>query len=215
MDTKEAWDTGRPIFSRLPDVYQDNQVADWLTVFFDELLVGTKTLVDSIPRQLNPTTCDAVWLDQIAPLFGFSSLYWDRGWPEASKRLLLANAYTIIWAKRGTRESISFVLDALNIQHEIWEGSSFILGSSQVSIDRLGDGAWEYKILLPRRYPFNGQEFQLARKINYLFGNVWCESEVTYRDTITGSDFPGAANQTNTELDFSDPTNSAYLLLGL
>ncbi|WP_414575325.1 phage tail protein [Anabaena sp. CCY 9402-a] len=184
METKEAWDTGRPIFSRLPGVYQENEVADWLTVFFDELLVGAKAQVDGIPRQLDPLLCDDVWLDRINLIFGFSDEYWDRAWPEASKRVLLDGAYTEIWNKRGTRASLSYVLSALNIEHTIWEGSSFILGTSQLDINTLGDGSWRYKILLPRRYAFNGFEFQLTRKINRLFGNLWCESEVIYVDQL-------------------------------
>ncbi|BBD59512.1 hypothetical protein NIES2109_22990 [Nostoc sp. HK-01] len=187
MHTKEAWASGRPIFSRLPDVYQDNPVTDWLTIYFDELLVGTKQTVDDLSNQFNPLTCETRWLDYIAPLFGFSGAYWDRGWAEASKRALLSGAYTTIWKNRGTRASLSYVLTSLNIEHSIWEGSTFILGTSQLSIGTLGSGAWKYKILLPRRYSFGGYEFKLTQKIDRLFGNLWCESEVIYYDQLDNS----------------------------
>ncbi|ALF55611.1 hypothetical protein ACX27_26660 [Nostoc piscinale CENA21] len=185
MHTKQSWETGRPIFSRLPDVYQENSVADWLTVYFDEFLVGTKALVYDLPNQFNPYTCDTRWLDYIAPLYGFSTLYWDRGWPETSKRQLLAGAYTTVWPNRGTRVALSYILSSLLIEHTIWEGSTFILGSSQLGIGTLGSGAWKYKILLPRRYAFGGYEFRLTQKIDRLFGNLWCESEVIYYDQLT------------------------------
>ncbi|MBD2452240.1 hypothetical protein H6G76_35105 [Nostoc sp. FACHB-152] len=182
--TYQAWQTGRPIFSRLPEVYQENPVADWLTEYWDELLTQNKAKIDDLPRNLDPTTCDENWLDFLAPLCGFTGEYWDKSWKTSSKRLLLANSYTLIWKNKGSREVLSFVLNALGIEHEIWTGSSFILGVSQVSIDKLGSGAWQYKVLLPSRYAQEGYEFKLARKINRLFGPLWCKSEVRYRRDI-------------------------------
>lgn len=185
MDTYKAWIVEkRPIYSRLPDAYHDNQVANWLTDYWDELLVNLKEKIDDLPRQLNPMLCDEVWLDFLAPLCGFTSDYWDISWSVESKRILLANSYSFIWKNKGTKLVLSFILNTLGIDHEIWQGSDFILGSSQVSIDRLGDAAWEYKILLPAYYSSDGYEFQLARRINNLFGCIWCKSEVRYKSEI-------------------------------
>lgn len=179
--TYEAWSTERPIFSRLPEVYQDNEVADWLTIYWDELLASLKYKIDDLPRQLSPLTCDDKWLDFLAPLCGFTGDYWDRDWKSSSKRLLLTNSYKFIWSNKGTRTVLSFVLNALDIDHTIWEGSKFVLGVSQLDIDSLGTAAWEYKILLPNYYQYKGYEWKLAEKINKLFGPLWCGSEVIYR----------------------------------
>ncbi|ANV88504.1 phage tail protein [Picosynechococcus sp. PCC 7117] len=184
MNTYEAWSTGRPIYSRLPDSYKENNVADHITSFWDQLLVDYKAKVDDLPRQLDPTNCDASWLDFLAPLCGFYGEYWDTNWPEDSKRLLLANSYTLIWKDKGSREALSFILSALHIDHKIWEGNGFILGTSQLGIDTLGTAAWQYKILLPKKYKPNSYEFQLANKINRLHGPLWCESEVIYEHLI-------------------------------
>lgn len=179
--TYEAWSTGRPILSRLPEVYQDNEVSDYLTIYWDELLTSLKFKIDDLPRQLSPLTCDDKWLDFLAPLCGFTGNYWDTNWKPSSKRILLSNAYLFIWKNKGTRVVLSFVLNALEIEHLIWEGSNFILGVSQLDKTSLGNAAWEYKILLPGKYKLNGYEFKLAEKINKLFGPLWCGSEVTYR----------------------------------
>ncbi|MBD2515181.1 hypothetical protein H6G93_09205 [Nostoc sp. FACHB-973] len=178
VQTYEAWASGRPIFYRLPEVYQENEITDWLTYYWDELLINSKLKVDDLPRQLNPEICDANWLDFLAPLCGFTGEYWDKDWSTNSKRILLKNSYSNIWPNKGTRQVLSLVLNALDIEHIIWSGSNFVLGVSQVSVDPLGSTGWTYKILLPLKYQPNGYEFKLARKINKLFGNLWCESEV-------------------------------------
>jgi hypothetical protein len=155
-----------------------------LTAYWDELLISLKTKVDDLPRQLNPLLCDANWLDFLAPLCGFTDEYWDSTWKASSKRLLLANSYTLIWRDKGSKEVLSFILNALEISHDIWTGSSFILGTSRVGINSLGVAAWDYKILLPSQYNLDGYEFKLANKVNRLFGPLWCRSEVTYKHLI-------------------------------
>lgn len=180
MNTKQAWDTLRPIFSRLPEVYRENSLADNLVIYWEELLISNKDKIDDLPRQLDPTTCDANWLDFLAPLCGFTGQYWDISWPVASKRLLLSNSYTFIWTSKGSREVLSFVLNALNIQHKIVTGDNWILGTSRLGIDTLGNAAWEYQILLPTFYKLEGPEFKLTARINRLFGPLWCKSQILY-----------------------------------
>jgi phage tail P2-like protein len=210
--TYEAWSSGRPIFSRLPEVYQDNQLSDWLTVYWDEMLASLKSKIDDLPRQLSPLTCDENWLDYLAPLCGFTGEYWDRNWKASSKRLLLNNSYSFIWRNKGTRNVLSFVLNALEIDHIIWEGSKWVLGVSQVSIDILGTSAWEYKILLPNYYQYKGYEWKLAEKINRLYGPLWCGSEVRYREGFVpiyvdpSELIPEISQEDNTYLLYEDGT---------
>jgi hypothetical protein len=187
MSAYEAWVVEkRPIYHRLPECYKDNPIADWLTQYWDALLIEVKEKIDDLPKQLDPQTCDEEWLDFLAPLCGFYGDYWDRQWTLPAKRTLINNSYTLIWKNKGSRDVLSFVLDTLGIEHKIWVGQSFVLGVSQVSIDRLGNAAWEYKILLPDKYASDGKEFKLARKINKLFGCLWCRSEVVYeRDIVS------------------------------
>lgn len=206
--TYQAWVVEeRPIYSRLPECYKDNNIADILTVFWDELLINLKDKIYDIPRQLDPETCDPIWLDFLAPLCGFTGEYWDTKWDTQAKRTLLLNSYSFIWKNKGTQEVLSFILNTLGIDHKIWTGQAFVLGVSKVSIDRLGDAVWEYKILLPSYYTSEGNEFKLARKINSLFGPLWCKSEVRYeRDIIETYLIQAAAVNNQTFLDLGDDT---------
>ena len=195
-----AW-LERPIYSRLPETYTDNNIADWLTHYYDELLIQLNTKIDDIPRQLNPALCDPVWLDFLAPLCGFTPDYWDVKWTVAAKRTLLSNSWSYIWKNKGTKEVLSFILNALDIEHEIVQGSDFILGKSQLSLDSLGESAWEYVIYLPTSYEPNGYEFQLTRRINSLFGCYWCRSSVEYKPNINLVDIASADTQAMITMD--------------
>jgi len=178
----DAWQNGRPVFNRLPDTYKDNTVSDWVSTGADKELTLARLNLDDLNRQMNPLTCDARWLDYLSYLCGWTSDYWDRGWPENSKRLLLAGSYSVIWPKKGSKESLGYVLSSLTIPHVIRESGSFIIGESLVG-DPLGAIAWEYDIILPSVL-FNSKEFRTTVKINRLFGPLWCKSEIVFDDNV-------------------------------
>lgn len=196
--THEAWIVEqRPIYSRLPGIngrYQTEEkgnTADWLTVYFDELLIATKANVDDLPRQLNPSTCDAVpWLDFLAELCGYRGEYWDKAWPVPVKRSLLQNAFTLVWANKGSRAVIDFVLDLFAIAHDIWLGDGFLAGITTLP-GTVGAPEWRYYIRLPLQYLRNGSEFKLAEKINRLYGPVFCDSRVAYKQFYAGFSVAG------------------------
>jgi len=181
MQTSEAWASGRPIFSRLPDVYKDNLIADYLTAYFDKLLIETKAKVDDLPRQLNPITCDENWLDFLAPLCGFTGEYWEKAWKVNAKRLLLSNSYQNIWSNKGSKTALSTVLTCFGINHVITNRGDFILGASQVGVQTLGTTAWEYVIYLPTIYR-DREEYKLTKKLDKLFGPLWCDREIIFDD---------------------------------
>lgn len=180
MDTYSAWQSSRPIFSRLPEIYQDNLIADCLTAYFDELLVETKAKVDDLPRQLNPQTCDTNWLDFLAPLCGFTGNYWDKAWSIKAKRRLLTYSYQYIWSNKGSQDTLDLVLNCFDIKHLILSEGDFILGTSQVG-DTLGATPWEYTIYLPTAY-VNNYKVRLTEKLNRLFGPCWCKSQIKFED---------------------------------
>ena len=91
---------GRPVYGRLPGVsgsYNDESrdtVAKWLTAGSDDLLSGTKTVLDHFYRTyLDPETCYPLNLDWLAQHLGFVGGLWDLEWPARVKRVLLANAH--------------------------------------------------------------------------------------------------------------------------
>jgi len=184
-NTFEAWRTGRPILNNLPGInggYSDNDLSDWLTDYWDNLVVRLKVGVDDVPRQIDPLTCDERWLDFIAIVTGWVGLYWDVTWPVAAKRTLLANSLDFIWPEKGSSGVLSFVLTALSITHEIQQGESFIIGRNEVG-DELGEIAWDYTIVLPTAYQ-NTPVAQEAARINDLFGPLWCSSRIVHDDAL-------------------------------
>ena len=64
-----------PVFGLLPGVnggYSENEVARWLCGPWDQLKLGSRDVIDDLPRQLDPLECDAEWLDYLAGLCGFT-----------------------------------------------------------------------------------------------------------------------------------------------
>jgi hypothetical protein len=185
MDTYEAWKDGRPTFNRLPginDGYTGNPVADWLTDYPDQIFAGLLYMADVVSyRQVDPLVCDETWLDLLASLCGWHGEYWDRAWPVNSKRILLANSYTVIWPNYGSSSTLSFVLGALGILHVIQEGQSFIIGRDEVG-EALGAIAWDYDIILPTAY-FNTPRLKLTQRIDSLFAPIWCTSQILFDDS--------------------------------
>jgi hypothetical protein len=186
MNTYDAWVTEkRPIYSRLPDCYkpedgEEEAISDWLTYYFDQLLIGTKDKADNLSINLDPLTCDVEWLSFLAPLCGWYGI-WDETWDTEAKRTLLSNSYTLIWPNKGSLEVLDFVLDTLGVRHLIKLGQSFLVDISLVG-DPIGSIAWNYDILLPSEY--HGQpEYKLTERINRLFGPCWCESSIIFDDT--------------------------------
>ena len=180
---KEAWDSGRPIYTRLPrrnEGYENNPT-DWLTDYWDKLLVETKVKVDDIPiRQINPLTCDDSWLDFLAVLYGWDEKHWQKSWAIESKRLLLSRSYDFIWENKGNRDVLSYVLNSLFIKNRILEIGDFIIGSSTVG-QPIGTSPWEFTVVLPVLYR-NSNVFPLVEYIVARFSPCWCEVTYEYND---------------------------------
>lgn len=194
--TATAWATGRPIYSRLPGIngaYTDNPVADWLTDHWDAVLLAAKAKVDDLPRQLTPAACDVDWLDFLAPLCGFSGEYWDKSWSTTIKRSLLSNSYTLIWQNKGSRQVLTFLLTTLGVTHEIWLGSSFLVGVTELAAGGalIGDPEWKYYILLPLAYLRESSEFRRAEQVNRLYGPAFADSVVAYDSFYAGFSVAG------------------------
>lgn len=184
IDTYEAWVVEQsPIFSRLPECYRDNEVTPYLTTFWDDLLISTKSKVDDIPRQLDPGSCDESWLDFLAPLCGFSGIYWDKSWNSDFKRNLLVNSYTQIWNNKGSNACLSNVLNCFYIPNVITNKGNFIFGYSKFGQDQLGVLGWQYTIYLNTKFKTNSN-IALVNKLNNLFGPCWCTYEIVFDDNV-------------------------------
>lgn len=95
------------------------------------------------------------------------------------KRSLLRNAYTLIWANKGSEAVLRFLINLFDISHEIWLGDSFLLGISELP-GTLGSPEWAYYILLPLAYLRESVEFRLTEKLNRLYSPAFADSLVAY-----------------------------------
>ena len=194
MDTGRAWNSGRPIYSRLPGAnegYNGNIVADWLTINWDADLLALKAAIDEIPaRQLDPMTCDLDWLSFLAALAGFTGEYWDEAWPESARRALVRDSFLLIWPNKGSRFVLEYLLSLFEIAANIWIGSALIADQSTLPAT-LGQPEWRYVIQLPLDYLRNSFQFRLAEKLDRLYSPLFADGRVAYEQfyadfSITG-----------------------------
>ena len=182
--TYDAWVVDkRPIFSRLPDsAYKQNPVVDFVTYFADQLLIDTKASLDRLPIQLNPLTCDRIWLDYLSLLYGWVDL-WDITWNDSIKRTLLDNSFqkVSIWGNKGSFTILEFLLQTFSVRHIIQLGASFLVDFSKVG-DQIGSVSWQFDIILPGEY-YNTNTTKLVQWIKIHFTPCWCSSSIIYDDT--------------------------------
>lgn len=188
MAVKEVWGSGIPILGRLPGIngkYSDNDVAKYLTAYWDELLVQTKGKVDDLYRQLDPLTCDEEWLDFLGFISGFSEGYSLSNYPVEAKRLMISRAFDLIWPNKGSKAVLEFILDALEINHSLWAGENFLAGITELPAT-LGGNEWRYYIRLPLIYLPNSDEFLRVELVKDLYGPVYADGGVCYDQFYAG-----------------------------
>lgn len=207
MDTATAWSSGHPIYSRLPGVNEGYQidedpnvvrddpqkdpVAKWLTDYWDALLVAKKAQLEDIrDRQFDPLRCDPEWLDLLAVMSGFTGPYWDKTWPVDVKRQLIANSMLLIWSNKGSEEVLQFLLDQFGIVYDIWKGDQFLAGIDAAGSE-VGSPQWRYVIRVGLEYLRNSYEFKLAEKLNSLYGALFTDNRVAYKQFYAGFSVAG------------------------
>jgi len=213
MNNNYYGEGGRPFYYRLPtdtpETYQGNDVVNWLTKYWDSKFLNTVQKLDDLPRQFNPEICDAEYLDFLAILCGFTPPFWNKDWSVSSKRVILKNSYSRIWSNKGSLDCVSFILTALNIEHKIYQPGSFIIGEGQLTLTPLGQGGWQFTVILPVKYSIGGKEFRQVQKIVELFAPCWCKSEII-QDTATDEDVLLEVDS-NTLLDLNNGFDLLFL----
>lgn len=184
LDTYSAWQTGKPIQSRLPGVYSQvnkDPIVSWLLDYWEDFLLFQKQQVDLLLTQnLDPLICDPEYLDFLAFLHGYTDQFWDRNWPISAKRLLIYWATREIFVLQGTLQSIHRVLLCFGIQNIVENVNDFIVDVSEVG-EPIGDLAWRYKIYLPTVYQGTSVE-QQVRNLDYIFGVGYCQKQIIFTD---------------------------------
>ena len=110
-----SWQSQRPIYDRLPkqsETWVGNSVVDWLTSFWDELLIETKAAIDS-PTDWLSATPDPYFMDWIGTvLCGFGEI-WHPLYPTEIKQRLIEQWITIS-EYRGSERSLTTLVKAID-----------------------------------------------------------------------------------------------------
>lgn len=154
----------RPVFNRLPvRGYQDNPTADAMTQFYDEKVVEVGSGIEQLYTQLDPAITPSNYLDWLAFLVGMVHPYYSVRWPDAVKRLAIANA-NAIFRNRGTVAGLSLALDIHGIQYSIYTSDDLRLAFTFTPTTKFGLTSQTVFVRLPLQYERNSYQFTEAAK---------------------------------------------------
>lgn len=191
-----AWESGRPIYNRLPiesGQYQGNVAVDAMTGWIDALLVAVKVSVINFERDFtDPVTARVDALDWLAQYHGFTGEYWEPQWSTAIKRQLITDGQTYIFPSRGLTELLEYFFDLFGIDGRLYLVGSFLAGIN-VAGDPCGGDPLYYYILLPlvNGYMRTSYEWNLVVKLNRLYMPCAVRSLVCYQQFYAGFSVAG------------------------
>ncbi len=178
-----GWNTGRPIYHRLPEeseAYQQNPLVDAITAPYDAILMQWKDMAENFERDfLDPDTCRSDALDWLAQLCGFTGEYWDSGWSDAQKRELIRRSHTFIWANKGTQILLEYLLSVFAINARIYQLGLFLADINKAG-DVVGGELLRYWILMPLDYLRTSKEWGLVERLNRLYMPCFADSRVVF-----------------------------------
>lgn len=181
----------RPFYSSLPGINrgyyweEGGNVTDWITKPFDDKLLATKALVDDLPRQLNPMTCDTEFLEFIAQLMGFSDGYWRSEWKEHQKRKLLSRALNFVWRYKGSIEVLQWLLEIFDIDATVESYGGLFYADLTLTDTPIEGNGFTYFVIVKPVYERNSEEFIQARWLINKFTPVWTEVILGYDQFYT------------------------------
>lgn len=204
MTTQRRWEDGRPIYHSLPgenegylkdpefnDPVSDPPIADWLTVYWDELLIELQAELEAFPANyLEPATCRSDALDWLAQHSGFTGDYWDASWDDSIKRQLIADAYPFIWENKGTRVLLEYMIRLFNLQANVFILGDFLAGITPLPAT-LGGDPYTFYITVGLIYLRTSVEWRLLERLRVLYSPVYCDSRICYDQWYAGFSVAG------------------------
>lgn len=180
----------KPLLNHLPiKGYQDNPDMRSLTSWVDAKYRDKVKQLEDFYLQLNPDTADDDMLDYLAYLVGLSGYYWDATWSAKVKRRMIALAYPVLWAKRGTLDCIRAALDVHELVYDIWvDGVNILPFYLPVT---LSNPKLRFYIRLDSAYTRNGREWREAERVLNNYCPAVIKSAVTYKAFILGASVVG------------------------
>lgn len=199
-----VWYDLRPIFNRLPVVYREpndgENPSNWLTDFWDELLVSTKTLAEGFfDRFVDPETAESENLDWSATtLYGYLGEYWNPQWSDDVKRQLMTEAYPYLWVERGTEGVIEYLLDLHQIPTfpelgKVWRVPPTYAGVNTAIPFPACYAPYQFDIRLDTFADRDAPEWVESYRICDLYAPIWSRPIVGYKYWYAGLSLAGEA----------------------
>lgn len=183
-NNRKSWlDLRRPIFNERPkqlDPFPEGGTYDQLTQWIDKVLTGTLDAAVAFKTKLDPLTCPEEYLDLLALLTGFTGRYWGDAWPTNVKRLLIDQAYKLIWPYHGTERVLRYVLDAYPVRYRILTRGQFRADVSKADVDKVGQILPLVDILITTTIPRTHPEFKYAQLVRNTYVPAVTGGKVMY-----------------------------------
>lgn len=190
------WDNNRPILDKLPlisEQWRGNAVVDWLTGFWDELLIQHR---DNLT---NPTD----WIgtpDQISPIYldwvgvglcGFGQV-WDAGWGTEIKRRMIAGFVDIL-KYRGSLDSCTSIVRAIEPTADVLSFSGMPRADFSLADVAVcgGEDPTHYLIVVPPSLPRNGKVWYWLENMRRQFFPIGSRFSRVQHPTLAGYSVAG------------------------
>ena len=129
---------------------------------------------------LNPDTANEVVLDWLSQFCGYTGEYWDSTWSVSIKRTLIREAYSRVWATKGSRALLEWLIELFNIQASIFIPGEFLANLSAAG-DPIGfESGFIYYSRVPIQYARTSSSWLTLERLNNLYGPIYAKSRVIY-----------------------------------
>jgi hypothetical protein len=169
-----VWDNNRPILEKLPEIseqWRGNQVVDWLTGFWDELLVQHRDNLTTPNDWIGtPDQIDPLYLDWVGiGLCGYGEV-WDVGWGTEIKRRMIAG-FADILRYRGSLDSCTAIVTAIEPSAQVLTFSGMPRADFSLADVAIcgSDDPTHYIIVVPPSIRRNGQIWNWLERMRIQF----------------------------------------------
>jgi hypothetical protein len=190
----QVWETGRPVRYSLPGLfgkYSENDATDYLTRYWDNLLVESKAKIDSLDEKLCPLSCgEENFLPLLAVITGFVGEYDITNYPIEVQRNLIDQSYSFIWRWKGSEKVLLYLLGQLGFNAVVWTGARLLAGETEVP-HTIGKQGFKSFILLPIKFFRQTPEWELAESIVDLYTPAYSDDRLCYDAFFAGLSVAG------------------------
>lgn len=170
------WDNNRPVYDKLPTAnWKDNKLADYLTAYWDDLLVDLKNHLDNPTHWLHPEQSKPEYLDYVGMVLCGYGKIWLPGFSESVKRRLIRQHIPILQF-RGSRQSIELLIQCIIPGSKLIHFPIPLADIAQADISQASEiPHTNYIVALPTHITRNGSEWKWVEhvvKVGMPLGNV-------------------------------------------